>query len=69
MPFIRSAEAKSATAYYRAGAVAPNRIIPYQWLSLAIDRLRKELGSDDIAVMPVMICLNTALGYCQDMHD
>jgi hypothetical protein len=68
-PLTKSAEARSAKAYYNSGAVAPNRLAPYQWISLAVDRLEKELGADVIAVMPVLMSLNNALGFCrEDVH-
>lgn len=35
------------------------------WIALACDRLRKELGEDVIALSSVQMCLNTAIGLLE----
>lgn len=55
--------AKSAEAYARRGAVPPIPLVPYSYVSLAVDRLKKEQGADIVAVSPVLLSLNTALQY------
>jgi ABC-type hemin transport system ATPase subunit len=62
----QSAQAKSSSAYFWRGVLPPDPLAVYQWLDLAVDRLRKELGEDLIAVVPVLMSLNTALNYAHD---
>ena len=65
-PLTQTAQAKSAQAYFRAGALPPDPLVPYQWLDLAVDRIRKEMGEDVIAVMPVVSALMAAAGSNQE---